>query len=203
MFYVKRRSSRTQREKYLSVSGKRQLKNVFKLSQQLSYLYSTGEFKLFSKSTDHVETKEMVYNMILTGHRGQQFAFQGVKLIHKDHAGEIGLSDTTTMFVTIYSGTRFRGNPVGKAKLFISLPNVARQLATLEVTNTKSRLKKLKWISRFGSFFVRNIWKTYGPVTSKDYLLNPSAPIRKKRPLQLNGITPVVHKCITEDKVRT
>ena len=173
------------------------------MSQQLSYLNSTGEFKLFSKSADHVETKEMVYNMILTGYRGQQFAFHGVKLIHKDHAGEIGLSDTTTLFVTIYSGTKFRGNPVGSAKLFISLPNFARQLATLEVTNTKSEIKKLKWISRFGSFFARTIWETYGPVTSKDYLMNPSAPIRKKRPLQLNGAIPVVHKCITEDEVRT
>ncbi|XP_078359087.1 uncharacterized protein LOC144643643 isoform X2 [Oculina patagonica] len=162
---------------------------------------SQGVFKLFSKSADHVETKEMVYKMILTGHKGQQFAFEGVKLIHKDHVGEIGLSDTTTLFVTIYPGTKFRGNPVGRAKLFISLPNFAKQLATLEVTNTKSRLKKLKWISRFGSFFARTIWESYGPVTSKDYLLNPSAPIRKKRPLQLNGATPEVYKCVTEDKV--
>ncbi|KAL9984021.1 hypothetical protein ACROYT_G006275 [Oculina patagonica] len=162
---------------------------------------SQGQFKLFSKSADHVETKEMVYKMILTGHKGQQFAFQGVKLIHKDHAGEIGLSDTTTLFVTIYSGTTFWGIPVGRAKLFISLPNFAKQLATLEVTNTKSRLKKLKWISRFGSFFARTIWESYGPVTSKEYLLSPSAPIRKKRPLQLNGATPEVYKCVTEDKV--
>ena len=168
---------------------------------QLLYLNLTGEFKLFSESADHVETKEMVYKMILTGHRGQQFAFQGVKLIHKDSAGEIGLSDTTTLFVTIYLGTKFQGNPVGKAKLFISLPNFAKQLATLEVTNTKSRLKKLKWISQFGSFFARAIWESYGPVTSKDYLLNLSAPIRKKRPLKLNGATPEVYKCVTEDKV--
>ncbi|KAL9984027.1 hypothetical protein ACROYT_G006282 [Oculina patagonica] len=162
---------------------------------------SQGQFKLFSKSAEHVETKEMVYKMILTGHKGQQFAFKGVKLIHKDHVGEIGLSDTTTLFVTIYSGTTFWGIPVGRAKLFISLPNFAKQLATLEVTNTESRLKKLKWISRFGSFFARTIWESYGPVTSKEYLLSPSAPIRKKRPLQLNGATPEVYKCVTEDKV--
>lgn len=164
-------------------------------------LHSTGEFKLFCKSADYVEAKEMVYKMILTGHRGQQFAFHGVKLIHKDHVGEFGLNDTTTLFVTIYSGTKFWGYPVGRAKLFITLPNFARQMATLDVTNTKSSLEKLEWISRFGSFFARTIWEMYGPVTSKDDLLNSSAPIRKKRPLQLKGATPEVHKCVTEDKV--
>ena len=144
----------------------------------------------------------MVYKMILTGHKGQKFAFHGVKLIHKDTRGEIGIEDTTTLFVKIYPGTKFSGNPVGKAKLSITLPNFARQLATLEITNTKSNLKKLKWLSRFVSFFGKAIWETYGPVSSNDRALNPSAPVRKKRPLKLNGATPEVHRCVTEDKVR-
>ena len=160
-----------------------------------------GHFQLFSQSTERIDTKEMVYKMILTGSKKQTYGFYGVKYIHSDYFGETGLQDTTTLYVTIYEGRKFSGKSLGNAKLFITAPNFAKQLATMEITNTKSKAEKLKWTSRFGSFFAKTLWDVYSPVCSKETAFDPDAPPRKKRPLRLNGHVPQVYKCVTQDEV--
>lgn len=159
---------------------------------------SEGHFQLFSTSKDYVDTKEMIYKMTLTGDFGRKFFFDGVKYVHKDHFGETGLKDTTTLFVTISQPSK--AEPLGKATLYITAPNFAKQLATMEITNTNSKLEKLKWTTRFSEFFAKTIWNVYGPTSSCDVYFNPDAPPRKKRPLNLHGCIPEVYKCPTEDK---
>ena len=158
-----------------------------------------GHFQLFSTSKDQVDTKEMVYKMTLTGDGGKRFSFEGVKYIHKDHFGETGLKDTTTLFVKVYQFGK--KEPSGTGTLYITAPNFAKQLATMEITNTDSRREKLQWMARFGAFFARTIWDVYGPVSSCDKYFNPDAPPRKKRPLKLRGCIPEVYHCTTEDNV--
>ena len=143
----------------------------------------------------------MVYKMLLTDVKGKRFAFYGVKYIHRDHFGETGLEDTTTLFVDMYEGVTAKGNALGKAVLYIQAPNFAKQLSSIEITNTESRFEKLKWTAKFGQFFAKSLWDTYGPVTAKPSTFDPDAPPRAKRPLRVNGVTPVVHKCVTEDNV--
>lgn len=143
----------------------------------------------------------MVYKMVLTGIRGKTFSFDGIKYVKNNSFGEIGLEDTTTLFVTIYQGNKFSGKPVGKAKLFVTLPNFMKQLATTEVTHTDSKMEKLKWVSRFCAFFTGSLWDIYSPVTTRKAPFDPNAPPRIKRPLRLNGGHPEVHKGITKDKV--
>ena len=141
----------------------------------------------------------MIYKMTLTGDFGRKFFFEGVKYVHKDHFGETGLKDTTTLFVTIFQHNK--REPLGKATLYITAPNFAKQLATIEITNTNNKLEKLKWKTRFSEFFAKTIWNVYGPTSSCDVYFNPDAPPRKKRPLNLHGCIPEVYKCPTEDKV--
>ena len=168
-----------------------------KQSRAIYFIHASGRFQLFSTSKDRVDTKEMIYRMTLTGDFGRRFYFDGVKYIHKDHLGETGLEDTTILFVKIFR----EKEPLGKATLYITAPNFAKQLATIEITNTHSKLEKLKWTAKFSTFFAKTIWNVYGPVSSCDTYFNLDAPPRKKRPLNLRGCIPEVYKCPTEDKV--
>ena len=170
----------------------------------LNILFTLGHFQLFSTSEDRVDTKEMVYKMTLTGDGERRYSFDGVKYIHKDHFGETGLKDTTTLFVKIFQldkkDDKPDDEPLGNATLYITALNFARQLETMEIINTHSKLERLKWMARFGAFFSKTLWHVYGPVSSDTYF-NPDAPPRKKRPLKLNGCIPKVYNCTTEDKV--
>lgn len=133
--------------------------------------------------------------------RGKRFAFRGVKYVKNNSFGETGLDDTTTLFFTVYQGKTFSGKPVGTATLYVTLPNFTKQLRTVEITHTDSKVEKLKWMSCFSSFFSGSLWEVYGPITTKKTAFDRDAPPRIKRPLRLNGKLPQVHKCITKDKV--
>ena len=150
---------------------------------------------MFSASKERVDTKKMVYKMSLTGDGGRRFYCEGVKYIHK----ETRLKDITTLLVTMYQPDK--KEPLGKAALHITAPDFAKQLATMEITNTQSKHEKLHWMARFGAFFAKTIWDVYGPVSSCDKYFNLEAPPRKKRPLKLRGCLPEIYNCTTEDKV--
>ena len=107
--------------------------------------------------------KQMVYKMVLAAENNSFYSFHGIKKIHKDNFFEIGLSDTTVLFVNIYDGYGYEGDVVGTAVLYITLPNFSKQLATLEITHTKSVVEKMHWTAAFGGFFAKSIWNVYGP----------------------------------------
>ena len=162
-------------------------------------LFLVGHFQLFSTSKENVDTKNMVYKMTLNGDGGRQFSFEGVKYVHKDHFGETGLKDTTTLFVKIFR--LGKEEPLGNATLYITAANFAKQLETMEIINTHSTCEELYWMARFGAFFAKTLWDVYSPVSSFDKYFDPDAPPRKKRPLRLHGCLPEVFNCTTEDKV--
>lgn len=166
----------------------------------MSYFVS-GHFQFLSQSTEQIDTKEMVYKMVITGIGGKTFSFRGIKYVKHDSMGEIGLEDTTTLFVTVYQGKNFSGKAVGNAKVFVTAANFMKQLDTMEITNTDSKVEKLKWKSNFVSFFTASLLDVYSPVTTKKDKFDLNAPPRTKRPLRLNGKHPEIHKCITRDKV--
>lgn len=139
--------------------------------------------------------------MILTGRSRETFKFDGIKHIKADSFGEVGLHDTTTLFVTVYQRKSFSWNQVGTATLYITLPNFVKQLRTTEITHTSSKIEKLKWMARFVTFFAGSLWEVYSPITTKKNAFDPNAPPRMKRPLRLNGKHPEIHKCLTKDKV--
>ena len=162
-----------------------------------------GHFQLLNQSTEHIDTKELLYKMVLSGLRGNIFSFHGIKYVKNDSFGETGLKDTTVLFVTVYQGRNFSGKPVGYGKLFVTLPNFLKQLANIEITNTTSKSERLKWTSNLYAFFLGGIWDIYSPVTTKKRHFDLDAPPRVKRPLRLNGKLAEVFKFITKDRVWT
>eukprot|EP00794_Sanderia_malayensis_P000593 gene593-1255_t len=160
---------------------------------------SNGKFSIFADSKEIVEAKEMTYHFVLTSSDCKKYFFQGKKIIKDDKFAEIGLTDTTTLFVTIQEESSF-GSLLGRGILRISLRDFFHQLRSLEIINTDNLAEKLKWTAKFGKFFAKNIWDTYIGVSRKK-VFYPNAPPRVKRPLRTNGALPVVHKVITEDNV--
>lgn len=145
----------------------------------------------------------MLYRMVLNDLDSTTYSFHGVKHIHKSHWWQIGLRDTTVLFVNIYRGENFSGDVVGTAELKITVPNFAIQLATMEITNTQSNSEKLYWLAKFGGFFSKALWNVYGPgVRAHDVdFENKEAEPRQMRGLKLQGCNPVVYECVTKDEV--
>ena len=73
--------------------------------------------------------------------------------------------------------------------------------ATINVTNASSVVEKWKLELKFVKFFLQELWETYFRLNGGS-LLQPDAPPRIKRLLNLGQKSPEIYKVITEDKVR-
>ena len=171
----------------------------------VSYRF-TGIFQLFSPAKNDKKnspSKQMLYKMVLNDVDSMTYSFHGVKHIHKSHWWQIGLRDTTVLFVNIYRGADFSGNVIGTAELKITVPNFAIQLATMEITNARSNSEKLYWLAKFGGFFSKTLWNVYGPgVRAHDVNFdNEETAPSQMRALNLQGCMPVVYECETKDEV--
>lgn len=171
------------------------MKFLFQASKWITQVL-TGHFQLFSTSKNHVDTKEMMYKILtLTGDFGRKFYFE---VRPQGPLWGNGSVLQLTLFVKIFQHSQME--PLGKATLYITTPNFAKQLATMEITNTNGTLEKLKWTTRFSGFFAKTIWNVYGLTWLCDVYFNSEASPRKKRPLNLHCCVPKVYKCPTEDK---
>ena len=164
-------------------------------------LYLTGKFQLFPESTEIIDAREMIYDMVLTSKEGKIYYFYGKKIIKDDEFFETGLEDTTTLFTKIYEGSNSNGLLLAKGVLKIKFFDFMKQLNTVEIINTDSTMEKLKWQAKFGNFFMKELWDTYS-FLSPSYKFDPDAPPRKKRELNIK-IMPKNYRCVTEDKVRS
>ncbi|XP_072017812.1 uncharacterized protein [Amphiura filiformis] len=162
---------------------------------------SNGYFTMFSLSEDNVQSREMTYNMNLTSAEGAVYYLKGHKLIHKDSAFEIGKKDTTRLEISVYKGENEDGDEIGNAKLQIRGGDIVKKLSTIEVTHASGKLERLKWKTKFCTFFMGHMWQIYGAFTSGSTPFDPTAPPREKRPLKLNGTEAKVYPITTEDGV--
>ena len=71
----------------------------------------------------------MIYSMDLASVEGKNFYFFGIKYVHLDHFGEIGLSDTTTLYVKVHEGKKKTGDVVADGILYIRFKDFAKQLS--------------------------------------------------------------------------
>ena len=146
---------------------------------------SKGYFELFSKSSED-DSRQMIYKMLLSSHEGKQYYFVGRKVVHKDSALEIGLGDTTTLFVTIHDGVNGECEVKATGKLLIKLGDFMKQLRTLEIFNCGGFVEKLKWKTKFIAWFAGVMWKVYGGVsTHKHDDIDGDVFGRERRPLRL------------------
>lgn len=160
---------------------------------------SNGHFQLFSESEQRVNTREMIYRMVLSSEEGKSYYFDGVKVVHKDSAFEVGVGDTTTLSIHIHEGDDPGNKVIARGSLEIKLSDFRKQMKTMEVFNCRSKIERIRWNARFGKFFAGVLWDVYGPVATARNIFNPDAPAREKRPLQLGEAEPEVTQLITED----
>ncbi len=163
---------------------------------------SSGLFTMFAKCEDKVQHREMTYSLNLTSKEGDVYYLKGTKLIHKDSAFEIGKKDTTRLVISVFKGeTDEDGEEIGNAKMQIRGGDIIKKLTTIEVTRASGKMERLKWKTKFCTFFMGNMWQIYGAFTSGSTPFDPTAPPREKRPLQLNGQEAQVYPIETEDGV--
>lgn len=160
---------------------------------------SNGVFNLFQKDTVSINTRIMRYKMQLNSKEGKQYYFHGFKSIRED-PGFDSWKDTTTLFVTIYSGNDDHSPVVAKGMLKIAPDDFCRQLTTIKVLHSQGLMDNWNAQFRFGKFFAGNLYDVYGGITRHSSVFSPGAAPRKKRALRVN--TPFVHYFNTSDQVQ-
>ena len=137
--------------------------------------------------------------MPLNSVEGQDYYFHGFKIMKHDKVFETGIEDTMTLFTKIYKGANDQGHLLAEGILKLNVLDFYKQVKTIEIINTESKMEKLKWKTKFSNFFSKELWDTYSGI-SDDKKFDPDAPPREKRELKLD-VLPEVHRCITDDKV--
>ncbi|HHJ20327.1 MAG TPA: alpha/beta fold hydrolase, partial [Gammaproteobacteria bacterium] len=162
---------------------------------------SEGIFHLLTKDPDTVNGIQMIYQARLISEQGEQWNFQGYKLIHDDPGLDVW-RDTTTLFFTVSNISQSAQDTpkvIGKGILKIKISDFIRQLTTMSPTGTRNTAERIKAIATFGQFFAGSLWDTYGSIFSRANEFNPDAPPREKRPLKTAA--PELHPFKTSDGV--
>jgi hypothetical protein len=119
-----------------------------------------GNFNLFNP-TDCPEMKYMVYEFGFT-HGGQEYFLAGRKEV-KDDPGLDLWSDTTTLFTRLYEGSSTEGKQVGAGILSLGITDLIAMTSTFRPINSDSAIDSYEALSKFGHFFMGELWDTYGP----------------------------------------
>ena len=118
-----------------------------------------GIFNLFVKDKNDDNVLKMKYSMKITSEAGEQYYFEGFKVIHDDPGFDLW-KDTTTLFTTLYKGNNNTCPVVAKGILKIKPDDLKKQMMTIGVTNA-SKSECIKWKLKFSKFFSENIFDIY------------------------------------------
>jgi cholesterol oxidase len=162
---------------------------------------SGGEFNLFMQVPgDPPDTRRMRYRFTMSSEEGEEFQFEGNKLVHDDR-GLDSWSDLTTLFVAVRRVVDGKPDDViGCALLHIRVSDFRRQLGTMMATNARDRKHALATLWKFGTFFNRVVFETYGGIFAPSEIFNKEAEPRKPRALR--APEPELHWFSTPDNVR-
>lgn len=122
-----------------------------------------GVFNLFSP-TGEPKTKYMIYELGFE-HDGQAYYLAGRKVVRDGPAFDLW-SDTTTLYTRLFRGQDSGGEVVGAGVLRLDVKELAKLVTTLKATSTSSTGEAAKTISRFGQFFMGQLWSSYGRKTA-------------------------------------
>lgn len=121
---------------------------------------TNGEFNLFVVEQGQAKSRQMRYQMHMTTKAGEKYYFEGFKEIHDEKGFDLW-PDTTTLYITVYTGESKDGAVVGKGILKILPTDFIKQMTTLKVTNAASPAERLEAIDRFSRFFVGSLSDVY------------------------------------------
>jgi cholesterol oxidase len=157
---------------------------------------TAGKFSLLSRDPEREGTTNMIYEMQLRGGDGRCWSFRGVKYVHDDRGVDLW-SDTTTLYVDVHDQA---GTLAARGILRIELDDFVKQLTTISITGTVSKLEQLRAKARFGKFFAGALFETYGDLFARPSAFDPDAAPRKRRPLR--AAAPTIHYFFTSDGVQ-
>lgn len=119
---------------------------------------NTGVFNLFYPTGD-LKLKLMVYELAFE-HQGEQHYLAGKKEVRDDSIIELW-PGTTTLYTQLHKGTDKTGPVIGAGTLTLGVTDLIKLTSTIEVLNASSGTDKIKTISKFGSFFMGELWDSY------------------------------------------
>jgi cholesterol oxidase len=154
-----------------------------------------GVFNLMRIDEVAVETKRFDYRFSLAARDGSEYYFEGHKIVRSD--AELDLwRDTTRLFIDIGKGPKGQLGHVARGILQIAPSDFYVQMQTLKGSGGQDTVDRLRAVAKFGRFFSRELFDTYGGVlarTGRYDVVNP----RKKRSLRVPG--PEIHLVKTSD----
>ncbi len=154
-----------------------------------------GAFNLMWEDEGGVETKRFDYRFSLGARDGQEFYFQGHKIVRSD--AELDLwGDTTRLYVDITKGAKGQLGHVARGMLEIEPADFVVQMQTLKGTGGEDTADRLRAAAKFGRFFGKELFDTYGGIltrTGRYDVVNP----RKRRTLRVPE--PEIHLVKTSD----
>ncbi|RLA20196.1 MAG: patatin-like phospholipase family protein, partial [Gammaproteobacteria bacterium] len=117
-----------------------------------------GVFNLFYP-TDNPELKWMVYELGFE-HQGEQFYLAGKKEVRDDTVIELW-PGTTTLYTQLHKGTDKSGPVIGAGILTLGVTDLIKLVSTIKVLHANSGTDKIQTISKFGTFFMGELWDSY------------------------------------------
>ncbi len=118
----------------------------------------SGVFNLF-KPTDDTALKLMVYEMGIT-YRDKPYYVAGRKTVRDDSILELW-PQTTTLYTQLHEGEDTSGPVVGAGVLTLGVAQLIKLVASFEATGADSPAAKAEAISKFGKFFLGELWDSY------------------------------------------
>jgi len=119
-----------------------------------------GVFNLFSPTDDPALTL-MVYELAFQ-HDGKAYYLAGRKEVRDDPGLDLW-ADTTTLFTTLHEGSDRTAPVVGAGVLRLGIGELLKLVRSMRATNTRSLEESARVVQRFGTFFLRSLWTSYGP----------------------------------------
>jgi len=119
---------------------------------------TTGVFNLFNP-TDNPKLKLMVYELGFE-HGGKSYYFAGKKEVRDDFGLDLW-SDTTTLYSQLHEGPDKSGPVVGAGTLTLGVSDLISLIRTVDTPGSQSKTEAAAAITKFGKFFLAELWDTY------------------------------------------
>jgi hypothetical protein len=117
-----------------------------------------GVFKLFSPTSD-TKLKLMVYELGFEN-AGKDYYMAGKKEVREGPVID-AWKETTTLYTTLHEGKDSSGKIIGAGILTLGVAEVISLVKTMHATNAPTVEAKTEAVSKFGKFFMRELWDSY------------------------------------------
>lgn len=118
-----------------------------------------GLFNLFTDA-DGLYRRNMLYSLPFHGRDSRRYILQGHKDVW-DHGNFDLWGSTTTLYTALIDADDPSRPTVATGVLKLNLPMFARQMTTIKITGTSSRLTQLASLSAFGQFFASTLFDVF------------------------------------------